>query len=227
MKLIKVLFGILFLLLITGCSSVSISESPIINQTGNFTFVNQSVNNYNGAFIQEGSNIYYNLGNVGIGTTNPETNLEVSGSTGSKIRLRDTAGGGNRKIIDLVKDSDSFFINSVRDDGTTQKQISFDVDLNAVFPGSLSITSLTLSSDFTLGTNKIQRNTNNFLQWTSVGNVATWQGQDGFSIRDETKTYITIQDSTGKVVISNLTGVGNAYVCVDSTGKLYRNTTCE
>ena len=46
-------------------------------------------------WTESGSNIYRNSGNVGIGTTSPSANLEVSGTT----RITDLAGSGDRMVV--------------------------------------------------------------------------------------------------------------------------------
>ncbi len=60
----------------------------------NLKFANGTVQNTAPPWTVNGSNIYYNLGNVGIGTTTPAVSLDVSGNArvnGLTIGL----GGGN------------------------------------------------------------------------------------------------------------------------------------
>jgi Collagen triple helix repeat (20 copies) len=52
-------------------------------------------------WLQNGSNVYYTSGNLGIGTSSPATNLEVRKSGTAALRVRSTSLGGESNL-DLV-----------------------------------------------------------------------------------------------------------------------------
>ena len=56
-------------------------------------------------------------GNVGIGTTSPGANLEVSDGTEARFRLTDSGGGANNKIFEITKDGPFTNFNVLLDTG--------------------------------------------------------------------------------------------------------------
>jgi hypothetical protein len=57
-------------------------------------------------WLQNGSNVYYSSGNLGLGTSLPATNLEIRKSGTASMRLRSTASSGE-STLDLVGDAGS------------------------------------------------------------------------------------------------------------------------
>jgi len=67
-------------------------------------------------------------GNVGIGTTNPHFNLHikneegngiigVEGQTAGFLRLKDSGGGENKKLFDIISDNGKLLFRALNDDG--------------------------------------------------------------------------------------------------------------
>jgi hypothetical protein len=49
-------------------------------------------------WTQSGTSIYYNTGNVGIGTSSPVNTLQIHGNPTASIRLQETGSGGNKRL---------------------------------------------------------------------------------------------------------------------------------
>jgi hypothetical protein len=58
-----------------------------------------------GQWMTSGSNIYFNTGNVGIGTSSPAAKLDLSASQGPNLIIRDSDGGSGRTGIQFVNNN--------------------------------------------------------------------------------------------------------------------------
>ncbi|MFG1494660.1 tail fiber domain-containing protein [Halobacteriovorax sp. ZH4_bin.1] len=65
-----------------------------------------------------GSNIYYNSGNVGIGTATPQNQLHVSGALNSYIYLEDRSGGADNKIWSFNNNDGVLYLGQRNDDAS-------------------------------------------------------------------------------------------------------------
>ena len=61
-------------------NNVTFDQRPYVNGSGVVLFGEFSITGGSGAWSSSGSNIYYNYGNVGLGTSNPQYTLDIKGS---------------------------------------------------------------------------------------------------------------------------------------------------
>ncbi len=119
--------------------------------------------NSGGEWSQNGNNIYYNTGNVGIGTNNPSSTLDVSGN----FRISGVVDSGNS--ADFIYLNDDISVNGgaiIRGSKAVIGKSSYsnynlDVSGNAIFSGQVLATSFQSSSDYRLK-NNIKQIDNNY-----------------------------------------------------------------
>lgn len=149
-------------------------------------------------------------GNVGIGTITPQQKLDITGN----LRLNNT------NVIDLAPGSAGTFdrldFKAVR----SNLGISFQL----VPEGTNTKSKIALSN---------RNDTSNFGSgYIGVDNTTMYIAPQsvGTALNNVTDLVIGLSSTLGgvnfnNVTISNLAGTGNDYLCVTSTGKLYRNDT--
>ncbi|RZF22592.1 hypothetical protein DAY19_02130 [Halobacteriovorax vibrionivorans] len=93
----------------TQAPSVSAVKNYVTTQMGT---INQS------QWTTNGSNIYFNTGNVGIGTTTPQNLLHVSGALNSHIYLEDRSGGVDNKIWSFNNNDGVLYLGQRNDDAS-------------------------------------------------------------------------------------------------------------
>ena len=192
----------------------------------------------------EGINLLEN-GNVGIGTTSPGTKLDVNGSVnvsgyyygdGSQLTGIEPLWSGNYSNVafinkanifgafDQIFDSYTLFIDSTNNRiGIGTNDPREELHLNSTHPRIALEESDAASNEkvWEIGV------MNEEFTITTANDIHTGS-QTAMRIGGRSGTSITeVEFPHGDVTIADLSGSGNDYACLDSTGKLFRsNTAC-
>ncbi len=111
--------------------------------------------NSGGEWSQNGNNIYYNTGNVGIGTSNPSTTFDLSGN----FRISGVIDSGNSADFiylndDISVNGGAIILGSKAVIGKSNySNYNLDVSGNAIFSGQVLANSFQSSSDYRLKNN--------------------------------------------------------------------------
>ena len=181
-------------------------------------------------------------GNIGVGTNAPVVEVHIKDGDTPTLRLeQDGSSGFQSQTWDLAGNETNFFLRDV----SNGSKLPFRVYPNAP-TDSLAIEGST--GDIGMGTNSptqalhVKRTTGNVFARIETSDAAgnagmqiindviwnmTNEGASGnyvISLGGSGVNEFSIDDADGAVTVNELAGTGNASVCVDSTGKLFRGS---
>jgi len=195
-------------------------------------------------WVQSGDNIYYNNGNVGIGTDNPQTKLEVNGKS--------TFNGDAIFHSDVTIDSDDFSIKDMEANYILiEDELEFGQDSYISLFGNLNVGSARKRADHHqwqpailfehIETNDPSRYQNvrfygdvifdyNDVTFNSdaVFNSDVTINSDDFEVQDMEAKAIFVQqelevERNASVYLRNLEDGEIGYACIDANGKLFKS----
>jgi hypothetical protein len=227
---------------IQGWSEGTNVEKAYLNPTGTGTDFNLLGDNGDIRFdSRAGSNSYINTGNVGIGTTSPDSLLEISTTDGTKnfVKLTSGAGGVNptlvfeksaaeQGVIQYIRNGDLKIYNTDSDGGVMlsgSSATNYDMYINnsgnvgigTTSPGAKLDVETLLTGNQTIASFKTSESTYNGLL-IATNNNAGWVG-NGTITADE---GILFQDTTSAM---RLYTNSSERMRIDSAGKVGIGTT--
>jgi hypothetical protein len=202
---------------LTLCS-FAVGATTTVNQPV-FALVTNETNNQDRVRFNSDGNSWFNGGNVGIGTTDPSSNLHVndislnSGNLGTAVRLE--CSGSNNQFVSVLNVQDSFFVKANGNVGIGTSNPSQKLDIHGKF---------TVNSDGTARWGNIPNGIIGRLSWDggAIGKIILRaESNNTLSLGANGNSDHIVIDTDGNVGI----GTTNPDAKLDINGTLMLNTT--